>query len=150
MKLPTRRLASTLLLILAAASPPCAQEHASETAQTAPAPDPPPFKQLRYEEDYGYLRDERRRTEPTDRLKYIPLNRAGDWYLSVGGELRLRYERFTNDAWGAAPADGGGYFCRAAVSERRMTCFPSNERPAKASGAASPVSLRPYEGAPLS
>ncbi len=123
MKLTTRRLASTLLLILAAASSPlCAQETASKTPQTASAPapsaattsaeavPPPPFKQLRYEEDYSYLRDERRRTEPMDRLKYIPLNRAGDWYLSIGGELRPRYERFTNDAWGAAPADDGGYF----------------------------------------
>lgn len=121
MKLPTRRLASTLLLILAAASPLCAQEPASKALQTASAPGlpavvtsaepalPPPFKQLRYEEDYSHLRDEGRRTEPMDRLKYIPLNRAGDWYLSIGGELRLRYERFTNDAWGAAPADGGGY-----------------------------------------
>src|SRR5215510_7199106 len=102
-----RRLASTLLLILAAAAPLRAQEPASETPRTASVADPPPLKELRYEEDYSYLRDERRRTESMDRLKYIPLNRVGDWYISIGGELRLRYERFTNDAWGAAPADGG-------------------------------------------
>jgi hypothetical protein len=37
-------------------------------------------------------RDERRRTGPKDRLKYIPLNRAGNVHLLIGGELRLRYE----------------------------------------------------------
>lgn len=70
----------------------------------------PPYKNLRYDEDYGYLRDENRRAELLDRLKFIPLNRSESWYLSVGGEMRLRYETYRNAAFGAGIQDGDGYF----------------------------------------
>lgn len=71
---------------------------------------PPPFEQLRYEEDYSYLQDESLRRSPLDRLKYIPLREGKpDWYLSIGGEIRQRYEAFRNDDWGAAPPDDNGY-----------------------------------------
>ena len=54
---------------------------------------PPPFQQLRYLEDYSYLQDESLRREPLDRLKYLPLRKGKpDWYLSIGGEMRQRYE----------------------------------------------------------
>jgi hypothetical protein len=63
-------------------------------AQDEPAPDrPPPFATLRHDEDYSYLRDPAARTgdllslEP---IKFIPLNPTGDWYLSLGGEVRLK------------------------------------------------------------
>jgi hypothetical protein len=70
----------------------------------------PPFKQLRYLEDYSYLRDKSLRRERLDRLKYIPLrNEKPDWYLSVGGEIRQRFEAFRNDFWGGAPPDENGY-----------------------------------------
>lgn len=71
---------------------------------------PPPFQQLRYLEDYSYLQDESLRREPLDRLKYLPLRKGKpDWYVSVGGEVRQRYEAFRNDNWGRAPADSNGY-----------------------------------------
>src|SRR5262245_23605221 len=60
-------------------------------ATPAPAPTPPPFQPLRYEEDWSYLENASRRSEWLDRLKYIPLNDNG-WYLSLGGESRTRYE----------------------------------------------------------
>jgi hypothetical protein len=71
---------------------------------------PPPFQQLRYLEDYSYLRDKSLRRERLDRLKYIPLRKGKPgWYLSIGGEIRQRFEAFHNDFWGAAPPDANGY-----------------------------------------
>ena len=72
-------------------------------------PSPPPYQQLRYEEDYSYLRDPTRRTDLWDIIKYIPFNDKGDWYLSVGGEVRERYEYFHNSLWGRGPQDKNGY-----------------------------------------
>jgi hypothetical protein len=67
---------------------------------------PPDYKILRYEEDYSYLKDPSRRTDFWDPTKYIPLWGREDWSLSLGGELRERYEFFHNENEGAAPADG--------------------------------------------
>ena len=69
----------------------------------------PPYKQLRYDEDYQYLQDASRRTDFLDAVKYIPLNRADDWYLTLGGEIRERYEYFQNWNWGDGPQDDNGY-----------------------------------------
>lgn len=83
----------------------------SDTAATAADEfRPPPFQQLRYLEDYSYLQNESLRREPLDRLKYIPLREGKpDWYLSIGGEIRQRYEAFRNDDWGGEPQDNNGY-----------------------------------------
>src|SRR5262245_14212594 len=62
--------------------------------QASSPPSPPPFQALRYDEDWSYLGDESRRSEWLDRMKYIPLNERG-WYLSLGGEARIRYEYFS-------------------------------------------------------
>lgn len=60
----------------------------------------------RYPEDWSYLADPSRRTGHwTERFKYIPLSADGSTYLSTGGEIRSRYEGYTNVAWGAAPDD---------------------------------------------
>jgi hypothetical protein len=71
---------------------------------------PPPLTPLRYDEDYSYLADPKARSgawwEP---LKYIPLNETGDIYLTLGGEIRLRYEGFENNNWGDEPAPDDGY-----------------------------------------
>ncbi len=69
---------------------------------------PPAYKLLRYEEDYDYLKDPSRRTDFWDAIKYVPLWSREDWYLSLGGELRERYEFFHNQDDGAAPADAHG------------------------------------------
>src|SRR5208282_4120582 len=57
---------------------------------------PPAFTALRYDEDYSYLEDPAVRTNLFDSLKYIPLNKQGDTYLTLGGQIRDRYEYFNN------------------------------------------------------
>jgi hypothetical protein len=70
---------------------------------------PPQYRQLRYEEDYSYLRAVRG-TDLFDPLKYIPMNESGHAYLSVGGEVRVRYEYIHNPQWDLAPQDDNGYW----------------------------------------
>ena len=69
---------------------------------------PPPFQPLRYEEDWSYLKDESKRSEWIDTMKYIPVNRKG-WYVSLGGEARLRYEYFSQFNFGDGAQDENGY-----------------------------------------
>ncbi len=72
----------------------------------------PPYKLLRYDEDYSYLRNPEKRSDFWDPVKYIPLNAAGSWYLSLGGEARERYEYFNNPTWGQDPQDNGYFLQR--------------------------------------
>jgi hypothetical protein len=67
---------------------------------------------VRYTEDYGYLRDPAARTRDPfalEPLKFIPLDKSGDVYLTLGSEFRLRYERYENNNWGEGPQDNDGY-----------------------------------------
>jgi hypothetical protein len=52
------------------------------------------YKPSRYDEDYRYLRDPARRTDVWDPIKYIPLGADPNTYLSLGGELRERFDHF--------------------------------------------------------
>ena len=70
---------------------------------------PPPYTSVRWNENYTYLRDPAKRTDPWDPVKYVPLNTAGDWYLSLGAQARYRYELFNNNTFGAGPQDDTGY-----------------------------------------
>ncbi len=70
--------------------------------------EPPPYKLLRAEEDYTYLasdEDQRYEADWFDPIKYIPLAGDGAVYLTVGGELRPRFELFDNRDWTAAGAE---------------------------------------------
>ena len=69
---------------------------------------PPAYKLLRYEEDYSYLKDPGRRTDFWDPIKYVPLWGREDWYLSLGGEVRERYEFVHNPGAGSGPANARG------------------------------------------
>lgn len=73
------------------------------------APKLPPFQTERWAEDWSFLRDPAARTEWLDSLKYIPLNDNGDWYLTLAGQARDRYEFFNNFNFGAGPQDHDGY-----------------------------------------
>lgn len=73
-------------------------------AQAPPHPSPPAYKTLRYDEDYSYLKDPSRRADPWDPIKYIPLGGREDWYLSIGGEVRPRYELYRNSDFGSEPS----------------------------------------------
>src|SRR6187399_339647 len=67
------------------------------------------YKKLRYDEDWTYLRDPAKHTDFWDPVKYIPLDKAGDSYLSFGGEARLRYELYDNNRWDSDSPDQDGY-----------------------------------------
>ncbi|HJV65678.1 MAG TPA: alginate export family protein [Geomonas sp.] len=70
-------------------------------------PSVPAYKLNRADEDYRYLQDPAQRSDLWDPIKYIPFNDRGDWYLSMGGEARERYEYFDNYNWKETPRDGG-------------------------------------------
>lgn len=63
------------------------------------------YKSLRYQEDYRYLKHSPHNTDFWHPVKYIPLGNREDWYLSIGGEMRQRYEFFHNEEYGKAFAD---------------------------------------------
>ena len=78
-------------------------------AGSTPPPGPPPFKKLRYDESYEYLRDPGHPSDYLDAIKFIPLNTNRDWYLTLGGEIRERFEYYHNNLWGRGPQDDNGY-----------------------------------------
>src|SRR5436190_10308247 len=80
-------------------------------ATAPPANSPPPYTLSRFDEDYRYLRDPAEGTERDffDPIKYIKFNDKGDIYLSLGGQVRYRYEYFNDFNFGAGPQDDDGY-----------------------------------------
>jgi hypothetical protein len=84
--------------------------HCADVTTTPPLPPPPPFKPLRYDENYAYLRGSPRRAEWLDAFKFIPLTTNGSSYLTLGGEIRERYEYNHNSQWGRGPQDENGYW----------------------------------------
>lgn len=71
-------------------------------------PSPPPYNFLRYDEDYSYLRDPARRSDPWDAIKYRPLG-SPDIYLSLGGEIRERFESYSAPNFGVPGPSADGY-----------------------------------------
>lgn len=69
----------------------------------------PPFKLLRYEEDFGFLADPAKRIDPFDPLKYIPLFGREDVYLTFGADVREWFESYHNDSFGEGPGNAQGY-----------------------------------------
>jgi hypothetical protein len=69
----------------------------------------PPFHNLRYDDNFSYLAG---KADPTlwERLKYIPLGSSayGPIFLTLGGEIRERFETYQNPNFGinAPPANG--------------------------------------------
>jgi len=70
---------------------------------------PPAYKSLRYDETWTSLRDPAKRTDWLDPIKYVRLDDEGDAYLTLGGEIRERYELFDDYLWGDGPQDDDGY-----------------------------------------
>ena len=69
----------------------------------------PAITMLRYDEDYSFLRDPSCRTDVTDPLKYLQLDRRLSIYLTLGLDVRERYEYFHNLNWGRDPSGPAGY-----------------------------------------
>lgn len=68
----------------------------------------PILQSLRYEEDWSLLSDPDCKKEPLDDLKYISLGRE-NWFLSMGGEIRYRYENYEDPGFGVGPETPSGY-----------------------------------------
>lgn len=62
----------------------------------------PKYQKVRFTEDYSGLAglDAIPARDGLDALKYIPLNDEGDWYVSFGGQVRLRFEDYQNFNFG--------------------------------------------------
>jgi hypothetical protein len=76
----------------------------------------PPITPIRYTEDYS--------AAPPS-LKHIPLGDGGDTYLSLGLEVRLRYEFYQDNLWGQGPQDSGGYLWGRAMPYADLHIGPS-------------------------
>jgi hypothetical protein len=63
----------------------------------------PSFQTFRYDEDWSFLADKSRPIDWLDRLKYIPLGRS-NWFASVGGDMRERFELLDAPALAVDPA----------------------------------------------
>jgi hypothetical protein len=62
------------------------------TSGETPAP-PPSYNILRFDENYACLSNAANRSDWFDPIKYMPLrNEDPNWYLTLGGELRERFE----------------------------------------------------------
>jgi hypothetical protein len=113
-------------------------------ASQSPDPaSPPPFKALRYDEDYRAFLGPKAQREPRDALKALPLPGNPDGHLTVGGDLRLRYEQFSNAQWGQGVQDDNGYLLQrymvhadiqAAESFRVFTQIKSGRESGRAGG----------------
>ena len=68
----------------------------------SPEPGDPTYHGLRYNDDFSYLADPSKSTDPWDAIKYIPIGNSqyGPSYLSLGGELRERVESYQNPNFG--------------------------------------------------
>ena len=87
-------LRSTILVFLATAPIAQAQEEPKDSFT------PPSYQKLRYDEDYRYLADPSRRTDLWDPIKYIRIAPDPSTYLSFGGELRERFEWYSQPNFG--------------------------------------------------
>src|SRR6202171_4742426 len=68
-------------------------------AQT-PTSSRPAYAPERYDEDWSFLRDPSKRTDFFDPIKWIPLRKKGSWFLTLGGELRERFQDIRNSEVG--------------------------------------------------
>jgi len=66
------------------------------------------FKPLRYDEDYSSLAGDTLRSE-YEKIKFIPLSKNRESYISFGGEARFQYFYLNNEDWGDTDQDKDGY-----------------------------------------
>jgi hypothetical protein len=80
------------LLAAAGAAPAYGAEAAPDTR--------PSYEMARQDEDWSALRDTSLRTDPFDPIKFVPLDATGAAYLTLGGELRERFEAVDHGLFG--------------------------------------------------
>ncbi|TLV03440.1 alginate export family protein [Dyadobacter luticola] len=67
-----------------------------------------PMKMLRYDEDYSGLKSDTTENFYHE-LKFTPLSKSRNTYLSFGGDVRFQYYHVINDEWGEQPDKNYGY-----------------------------------------
>jgi hypothetical protein len=92
-----RRFAICLAIVFVSCAGARAQEYGGTTAYSIEP----------WDEDYSYLSNPADRTDPFDAIKYIPLGNASDEYLTLGGQVRDRFDYFNNNDFGAGLRDNG-------------------------------------------
>ncbi len=102
--------AVSALELLAIAVLGCAQASADEKRCERP-----PVTLVRYDEDYSFLRNPKCRTDVWDPLKYLVLDESLSAYLTLGLDIRERYEYFHNLDWGRDPHASTGYLIQRAM-----------------------------------
>lgn len=90
-------------------TPGASSQESTSGINAVPSAPPRIYTVARWDEDYSFLADPSLRTDFWDPIKYLPLNAAGDWYASFGGQVRDRYENFNNNTFGSGPQTDGGY-----------------------------------------
>jgi hypothetical protein len=70
----------------------------------APTPQRPAYTLERYDENWSFLRNRSTRTDFFDPIKWIPLGEKASWFLTLGGELRERFQDVRNPAFGLPSA----------------------------------------------
>lgn len=68
----------------------------------------PAYQVLRYNEDWSFLADSSKHTDWLDPVKFIPLS-STNFYVSFGGDARLKYERYDQPVFNQKPADNDGF-----------------------------------------
>lgn len=72
---------------------------------------PPAYKSLRFDENYSRLSNPTNRTDLLDPIKYIPLRmNEPAWYLTLGGELRERFEGSYDPNFGIGGKEANSYW----------------------------------------
>lgn len=66
-----------------------------------------PLTALRYDEDWSKLSEDQR--TGWRQAKHLELDRQGDVHLTLGGEMRARFESFDNRQWGEPPVPDDSY-----------------------------------------
>lgn len=87
--------------------------HAQEVPQT----------NLRYDEDWSNLPEDRR--TGWRQAKYLELDRQGDIHLTLGAEMRARFEGFDNRQWGDPPASDDSYLWLRAMPHADLHAGPA-------------------------
>jgi hypothetical protein len=85
---------------------------AENTPAAAPPRSPPPFRFFRYDEDYSRVADPAQRGDFFDPIRFMKLNDAGDWRLTLGGEARTRYEYFSEPGFGLRGLDHDDFIAK--------------------------------------
>lgn len=69
----------------------------------------PDFKPLRYNENYGFLNQDKDSANWYKKMKFLPVAGSGLTYFSFGGDVRYQYFHVKNEGWGEEPKDNDGY-----------------------------------------